>query len=529
MATDDANSTPGRPTGGLIIEDDYDAEHRYDRPPTPALHSMIADQVCYAGSVSKLLAPALRVGWLVVPDRYREAIVAAKRETDLGNAVLTQLVLARMFDSGDMERHLRLVRRRHRRRRDAMVAAIGEHLPAARIHGAAAGLHLTITFPGGDSISDAESRHCRPGTPASRFIRCPGTGNDPAPAGLVLGYAASTASEIADGINTSRVSPGRQRDRDTARPASVAGDANIRATTITGPGDREPADADGLLARRHRRCADRPDFNSHAGHGRALTTAAPTGISHRRPPPPPPPPPTTTETQVSPIATPTRSSGAAPSPFGPVGLPGVNDPSCSSEQRPVVLLHGTFSTVKSNFAAMTPALQASGRCVFGIDYGSGGVRPVKESAAAVTAFVDEVLAATGADQVDVIAYSQGGLVLRTALRQDGLADKVAVAVLIAPSFHGSTSTLLNALPAGACPACADQIAGSALLTELDAGGDLDGDVRYAVVSSLNDTVVTPVASQVPAGSGRSGPVRSSSRINARARSSTTSRCRPTRV
>ena len=57
--------------GGLIIEDDYDAEHRYDRPPTPALHSMLADQVCYAGSVSKLLAPALRVGWLVVPDRYR--------------------------------------------------------------------------------------------------------------------------------------------------------------------------------------------------------------------------------------------------------------------------------------------------------------------------------------------------------------------------------------------------------------------------------------------------------------------------
>ena len=74
-----------------------------------------------------------------------------------------------------------------------------------------------------------------------------------------------------------------------------------------------------------------------------------------------------------------------------------------------------------------------------------------------------------------------------------------MAVLIAPSFHGSTATLLNSLPEGASPACADQIAGSALLTELDAGGDLDGGVRYAVASSLNDTVVTPVASQVPAG------------------------------
>jgi GntR family transcriptional regulator/MocR family aminotransferase len=186
-------------TGGLIIEDDYDAEHRYDRPPTPALHSMIAEQVCYAGSVSKLLAPALRVGWLVVPDRYREAIVAAKRETDLGNAVLTQLVLARMFDTGDLERHLRLVRRRHRRRRDAMVAAIGEHLPAARIHGAAAGLHLTITFPGGDSTSDAglATAALDAGVkvhPLSWHRQRPGA------AGLVLGYAASTASEIADGV-----------------------------------------------------------------------------------------------------------------------------------------------------------------------------------------------------------------------------------------------------------------------------------------------------------------------------------------
>ena len=125
--------------------------------------------------------------------------MAAKRETDLGNAVLTQLVLARMFDSGDMERHLRLVRRRHRRRRDAMVAAIGEHLPAARIHGAAAGLHLTITFPDRASISDVDVAMAALDAgvkvhPLSWHRQRPG------PAGLVLGYAASTASEIADGI-----------------------------------------------------------------------------------------------------------------------------------------------------------------------------------------------------------------------------------------------------------------------------------------------------------------------------------------
>jgi triacylglycerol lipase len=177
----------------------------------------------------------------------------------------------------------------------------------------------------------------------------------------------------------------------------------------------------------------------------------------------------------------------------------VNDPACNSAARPVVLLHGTFSTVASNFGMLVPALQAAGRCVFGIDYGLGGSRPVTESARSVSAFVDTVLAATGADQVDVIGFSQGGLVLRTALRQDGMARKVALAVLIAPSFHGTTSPLLDALPAGACPACADQIAGSPLLTELNTGGDLDGDVRYAVISTENDTVVTPVASQVPDG------------------------------
>lgn len=185
--------------------------------------------------------------------------------------------------------------------------------------------------------------------------------------------------------------------------------------------------------------------------------------------------------------------------LGSVGLAGVNNPSCTSDERPVVLLHGTFSTVKSNFAAMTSGLQASGRCVYGLDYGLGGLQSVRTSAASISGFVDEVLQVTGAEQVDVVAFSQGGLALRTALRWEGLASKVAVAVLIAPSFHGTTSTLLNALPAGACPACSDQGAGSALLTELDAGGDLDGDVRYAVVSSENDTIVTPIGAQRPDG------------------------------
>jgi GntR family transcriptional regulator/MocR family aminotransferase len=183
--------------GGLVVEDDYDAEHRYDRPPVPALRSMLGEQVCYAGSVSKLLAPALRVGWLLAPPRYREAFVAAKRNTDLGNAVLAQLVLARLMESGDLERHLRLLRRRHRDRRDAMIRAIGTHLPRATVHGAAAGLHLMITFA--RDVDDLELAaaalaHGVKVHPLSWHGQRRGR------PGLVLGYAARTASEITDGV-----------------------------------------------------------------------------------------------------------------------------------------------------------------------------------------------------------------------------------------------------------------------------------------------------------------------------------------
>jgi GntR family transcriptional regulator / MocR family aminotransferase len=185
--------------GGLIIEDDYDAEHRYDRPPVPALRSMLAEQVCYAASVSKLLAPALRVGWVLPPGRYRDAVVTAKRDADLGNAVLPQLVLARLMESGELERQLRLLRRRHRRRRDAMIEAIARHLPDARVHGAAAGLHLMITFDASFADVDLAAASIERGVkvqPLSWHRQRPGQ------PGLVLGYAAATPSDINEGIAT---------------------------------------------------------------------------------------------------------------------------------------------------------------------------------------------------------------------------------------------------------------------------------------------------------------------------------------
>ena len=183
--------------GGLIVEDDYDAEHRYDRPPVPALRAMLADQVIYAGSVSKLLAPSLRIGWMLPPPQYKDELIGLKRLADLGNAALPQLTLAQLMDSGELERQLRFLRRRHRQRRDAMVDAIGKYLPRATVHGAAAGLHLTITFD--DSVDDVElaAAALEAGVkthPLSWHCQLPH-----AP-GLVLGYAARTPTELTEAI-----------------------------------------------------------------------------------------------------------------------------------------------------------------------------------------------------------------------------------------------------------------------------------------------------------------------------------------
>ncbi|MFE9661155.1 aminotransferase class I/II-fold pyridoxal phosphate-dependent enzyme [Streptomyces sp. NPDC005955] len=186
-----------READALVIEDDYDAEHRYDRTPVPALRSVLPENVCYAGSVSKLLAPALRIGWVIAPPKYRDALVDAKRFADLGNAALPQLVLADFMESGAMERQLRQLRGHHRRRRDAMIAAIGSHLPSATVQGAAAGLHLTVTFD-----ADFADTELAAAALARRVKVHPLSwhGQRAHRPGLVLGYAASTPADIGEGI-----------------------------------------------------------------------------------------------------------------------------------------------------------------------------------------------------------------------------------------------------------------------------------------------------------------------------------------
>ncbi|MGI5214019.1 PLP-dependent aminotransferase family protein [Plantactinospora sp. CA-290183] len=183
--------------GGLVVEDDYDAEHRYDRPPVPALRAVLPEGVCYTGSVSKLLAPALRIGWMLAPSRYRDDLVAAKRDADLGNAVLPQLVLAELMRSGGMERHLRLLRRRHVRRRDTMIRAIATHLPGTVVHGAAAGLHLMVTLTADLADVDLAAAALARGVKVQPLSwHC----QRPYRPGLVLGYAATAAGEIEEGV-----------------------------------------------------------------------------------------------------------------------------------------------------------------------------------------------------------------------------------------------------------------------------------------------------------------------------------------
>ncbi|KRE21532.1 PLP-dependent aminotransferase family protein [Agromyces sp. Soil535] len=138
-----------RDGGNLVIEDDYDAEYRYDRRPVRAVQPLAPDAVAYASSLSKTLAPALRLGWLVAPEHLHPRLVELRWAIDLGSPALPQLTLAHLLRSGALERHLRSMRVRHRARRDAALVALREHLPGCSVVGIAAGLHLVIELADG--------------------------------------------------------------------------------------------------------------------------------------------------------------------------------------------------------------------------------------------------------------------------------------------------------------------------------------------------------------------------------------------
>jgi GntR family transcriptional regulator / MocR family aminotransferase len=132
---------------GVVLEDDYDAEFRYDRNPVGCLQALCPQRVVLLGSVSKSLAPGLRLGWLVGPPALAEAARAARATSDLGSPVLDQYALAQLIASGAYDRQLRQLRRRYRVRRDALAAALARWLPGAVVHGVSAGIHLYVELP----------------------------------------------------------------------------------------------------------------------------------------------------------------------------------------------------------------------------------------------------------------------------------------------------------------------------------------------------------------------------------------------
>lgn len=211
------------------------------------------------------------------------------------------------------------------------------------------------------------------------------------------------------------------------------------------------------------------------------------------------------------LALPTATATAAPA----AAAAGWNDYTCkpsAAHPRPVVLVHGTFGNSVDNWLGLAPYLVKRGYCVFSLDYGQlpgrpffHGLGPIEKSAEQLSAYVDRVLAATGAGEVDIVGHSQGGMMPRQYLKFHGGAAKVRALIGIAPSNHGTTLSGLAKLadqfpPVGDVveeigPALLQQKEGSDFLEKLNAGGDTVPGVEYTVIATRFDEVVTPYRTQ----------------------------------
>ncbi|GAB3543947.1 triacylglycerol esterase/lipase EstA (alpha/beta hydrolase family) [Actinopolyspora lacussalsi] len=188
---------------------------------------------------------------------------------------------------------------------------------------------------------------------------------------------------------------------------------------------------------------------------------------------------------------------------------GSNDFSCEpgdEHPNPVVLVHGTFENRYDNWAELSPELAERGYCVFSLNYGGGadsaikGTGEITRSARELSGFVDRVLAATGAEEVDIVGHSQGGMMPRYYIENLGGASEVDSLVGLVPSNHGTTlyglDQLAGFLPEGQppCASCTQQLAGSDFITELNSDGETVPGVDYTNIATRYDEVVTPYTS-----------------------------------
>jgi GntR family transcriptional regulator/MocR family aminotransferase len=186
----------------FVLEDDYDGEYRYEGRPVPSLQSLDrAERVLYLGTASKLLFPALRIGWLVVPEPLVRAFELAKAFTDTGSGHLEQWVLADFIEGGHLDRHVRRSRVRNGARREALRAAVERHLgDAAQLAGTRAGLHGLLWLRDLPHERESELRHRCADDGVGIYPVHPFYRNAPSRAGYVLGYSALDEETIDEGI-----------------------------------------------------------------------------------------------------------------------------------------------------------------------------------------------------------------------------------------------------------------------------------------------------------------------------------------
>lgn len=183
----------------LAIEDDYDAEYRYDRAPVGALQALEPARVIYAGTASKTLAPALRMGWLVVPPSLLTTVRAVQKQADWGGPRVEQHAFADFLMRGELDRQLRRQRTAYRARRDALLEALGKSLPEATVFGISAGLHAVVGLRDSDDEKAIQAEAWRRGIAVSIMSdNCVKLrGGQPT---LLLGYANVSEPSIRIGI-----------------------------------------------------------------------------------------------------------------------------------------------------------------------------------------------------------------------------------------------------------------------------------------------------------------------------------------